>query len=40
MKMEKPTSINDIEFLIDRIIMLPKIRPHELERAVIFGYIY
>ena len=30
----KPTPINDIEFLIDRIIMFPKIRPHSLERAV------
>ena len=26
--------INDIEFFVDRIVMLPKIRPHQLEKAV------
>ena len=26
--------IKDMEFCVDRIIMLPKIRPHELEKAV------
>ena len=28
------TFINDMEFSVDRIVMLPKIRPHELEKAV------
>jgi len=27
-------NINDVEFCIDRIFMLPKIRPHKLEKAV------
>jgi len=27
-------NINDMGFCVDRIIMLPKIRPHELEKAV------
>ena len=26
--------INDMEFCVDRILMLPKIRPHQLEKAV------
>jgi len=26
--------INDVEFCVDRIVMLPKIRPHQLEKAV------
>ena len=26
--------INDIEFCVDRIVMLPKIRPNQLEKAV------
>jgi len=26
--------IDDIEFCVDRIVMLPKIRPHQLEKAV------
>jgi len=31
---EKEININDVEFCVDRILMLPKIRPHELEKAV------
>ena len=27
-------SINDMEFCVDRIVVLPKIRPHKLEKAV------
>jgi len=27
-------TISDMEFCVDRVIMLPKIRPHQLERAV------
>jgi len=27
-------AIDDIEFCVDRIVMLPKIRPHQLEKAV------
>jgi len=30
----KEIIINDIEFCVDRIIELPKIRPHQLEKAV------
>jgi len=30
----KEICIDDIEFCIDRIVMLPKIRPHQLEKAV------
>ena len=31
---ESEIIINDIEFCVDRIVMLPKIRPHQLEKAV------
>jgi len=31
---EKEVFINDMEFCVDRIILLPKIRPHKLEKAV------
>jgi len=30
----KEVFIDDIEFCVDRIVMLPKIRPHQLEKAV------
>jgi len=30
----KEININDIEFFVDRIVMLPKIRPHKLDEAV------
>jgi len=32
--------INDIEFCVDRIVMLPKIRPHQLEKAVDLSFEY
>jgi len=32
--------IDDIEFCVDRIVILPKIRPHKLEKAVIFSIKY
>ena len=31
---EKEIIIDDMEFCVDRIVMLPKIRPHQLEKAV------
>jgi len=31
---EMEININDLEFCIDRIVMLPRIRPHKLEKAV------
>jgi len=31
---ENETSINDLEFCVDRIMMLPRIRPHKLDKAV------
>jgi len=31
---ENEVFIDDIEFCVDRIIMLPKVRPHSLEHAV------
>jgi len=31
---DKEISINDVEFLVDRIVLLPKIRPHKLDKAV------
>ena len=30
----KEIALNDVEFRVDRLIMLPKIRPHQLERSV------
>jgi len=30
---EKETAINDVEFIVDRIILFPQIRPHDLEKA-------
>ena len=31
---EKDTIINDIDFCVDKIVLFPKIRPHQLEKAV------
>jgi len=32
--------INDMEFCVNRIFMLPKIRPHQLEKAVCLSIEY
>jgi len=36
----KEIVIDDMEFCVDRIIMLPKIRPHQLEKAVSLSIQY
>ena len=37
---EKEITINDMEFFVDRIVMLPKIRPHKLDKAVSLSVEY
>ena len=37
---DKEITINDIEFFVDRIVMLPKIRPHKLDKAVSLSVEY
>jgi len=37
---ENEIKVHDIEFCVDRIIMLPKIRPHQLEKAVSLSVEY
>ena len=31
---KKDITINDVDFLVDRILMLPKLHPHSLDKAV------
>jgi len=37
---ENEIVVNDIEFIVDRVVMLPKIRPHQLDKAVSFSIEY
>ena len=37
---ENEIVISDIEFCVDRILMIPKIRPHQLEKAVSLSVEY
>jgi len=34
---ENEIMVNDVDFCVDRIVILPKIRPHLLEKAVRFS---
>jgi len=37
---EKEIHMTDIEYCVDRILMFPKIRPHQLEKAIALAYQY